>query len=247
MRSSPMSIWTMPAEPAGGEPAARPAGVRTRTRSQTSARSVAADRQRNRGLWQCRQNHGHPRRDAARTHGESRPRDGCGSRYRGWYPAQHPQCSRTRLPPSMRIRAGIRMSLLRRGPGPQSSRDREYSNLRWPLPDSTSRRASKRSGRCRHSTPGPSAFRSSVNEVMHPSSSRKRSASSRSTTASFSPASSRGSTTRRIVGELADLYLEDGPDLDLREREDHRQFLRSILTSIVVGYETYFRRSGELS
>ena len=68
------------------------------------------------------------------------------------------------------------------------------------------------------STQGPSAFRSSVSEMMHPSSSRKRSASSRSTITSFSPASSKGSTTRRIVGDLADLYLEDGPDQDLRER-----------------------------
>jgi glyoxylase-like metal-dependent hydrolase (beta-lactamase superfamily II) len=56
-----------------------------------------------------------------------------------------------------------------------------------------------------------------------------------------------GLDTRRIVGDLADLYLEDGPDQDLLERQDHGQFLRSMLTSIVVGYETYFRRSGKLS
>jgi glyoxylase-like metal-dependent hydrolase (beta-lactamase superfamily II) len=56
-----------------------------------------------------------------------------------------------------------------------------------------------------------------------------------------------GLDTRKIVGELADLYLEDGLNLELVERADHHQFLRSMLTSIVVGYETYFRRSGELS
>jgi glyoxylase-like metal-dependent hydrolase (beta-lactamase superfamily II) len=56
-----------------------------------------------------------------------------------------------------------------------------------------------------------------------------------------------GLGTRQIAAELADLYLEDALNPDLREREDHGQFLRSMMTSIVVGYETHFRRSGKLS
>jgi len=56
-----------------------------------------------------------------------------------------------------------------------------------------------------------------------------------------------GLGTRQIATELADLYLEDGLNPDLREREDHGQFLRSMMMSIVAGYETYFRRSGKLS
>jgi hypothetical protein len=56
-----------------------------------------------------------------------------------------------------------------------------------------------------------------------------------------------GLGTRQIAAELADLYLEDALNPDLREREDHGQFLRSMMTSIVIGYETHFRRSGKLS
>ena len=56
-----------------------------------------------------------------------------------------------------------------------------------------------------------------------------------------------GLDTRRIVDEAAKLYLEDGLNQDLLDREAHGQFLRSMLASIVVGYETYFRRTGKLS
>jgi len=56
-----------------------------------------------------------------------------------------------------------------------------------------------------------------------------------------------GLETRRIVDDIADLYLEKLLNLELQGTEDHRGFLRSMLSSIVVGYETYFRRSGQLS
>jgi glyoxylase-like metal-dependent hydrolase (beta-lactamase superfamily II) len=56
-----------------------------------------------------------------------------------------------------------------------------------------------------------------------------------------------GLETRRIVDEVADLYLEKLLNLELQGTEDHRGFLRSMLSSIVLGYETYFRRSGQLS
>ena len=57
----------------------------------------------------------------------------------------------------------------------------------------------------------------------------------------------RGLDRRQIVDEMADLYLEDLLEAQLQGREEDRGFLRSMLGSIVVGYETYFRRSGQLS
>lgn len=57
----------------------------------------------------------------------------------------------------------------------------------------------------------------------------------------------RGLDRRQIVDEIAELHLGDLLEAHLRGREEDRGFLRSMLTSIVVGYETYFRRSGNLS
>jgi glyoxylase-like metal-dependent hydrolase (beta-lactamase superfamily II) len=57
----------------------------------------------------------------------------------------------------------------------------------------------------------------------------------------------RGLERRRIVDEIAELYLEGLLETDLRGREEDLGFLRSMLGSIVVGFETYFRRSGQLS
>jgi glyoxylase-like metal-dependent hydrolase (beta-lactamase superfamily II) len=56
-----------------------------------------------------------------------------------------------------------------------------------------------------------------------------------------------GAGTRQIIGDIADLYLAQVPGVNARAREDHGEFLRSMLTSIVVGYEMYFRRSGKFS
>ena len=56
-----------------------------------------------------------------------------------------------------------------------------------------------------------------------------------------------GLDPRRIVDDIEDLFLGDAREADLRERGNHAEFLRSMLTSIVVGYQTYFRRSGQLS
>lgn len=57
----------------------------------------------------------------------------------------------------------------------------------------------------------------------------------------------RGFRTEQIMDEIAELYLgkvlEAYPDV----RKRHGEFLRSMLMSVVVGYEIYFRRSGKLS
>jgi glyoxylase-like metal-dependent hydrolase (beta-lactamase superfamily II) len=55
-----------------------------------------------------------------------------------------------------------------------------------------------------------------------------------------------GLDTRQIVDDLANLYLEGVLKAESPEREKYDQFVRSMLISIVVGYETYFRRSGQL-
>jgi glyoxylase-like metal-dependent hydrolase (beta-lactamase superfamily II) len=57
----------------------------------------------------------------------------------------------------------------------------------------------------------------------------------------------RGLDTQQIIDDVADLYLSKVPDVNPPAREDHAEFLRSMLMSIVVGYEIYFRRSGQLS
>jgi len=56
----------------------------------------------------------------------------------------------------------------------------------------------------------------------------------------------RGLETRRIADELADLLLEDTRAANRPKSEGDREFLRSMLASIVVGYQVYFRRSGRL-
>ncbi len=56
----------------------------------------------------------------------------------------------------------------------------------------------------------------------------------------------RGLDRRQIVDDIANLYLEGVLGADSPGSEKHDQFVRSMLMSIVVGYETYFRRSGEL-
>jgi len=56
-----------------------------------------------------------------------------------------------------------------------------------------------------------------------------------------------GLGTRRIVEDIADLRPADARDAGRREEGDRGEFLRSMLTSIVVGYQTYFQRSGQLS
>lgn len=56
-----------------------------------------------------------------------------------------------------------------------------------------------------------------------------------------------GLDTRRIVDDIEALYLGGAREAGPRERGDHSKFLRSMLTSIVVGYQTYFRRSRQLS
>jgi glyoxylase-like metal-dependent hydrolase (beta-lactamase superfamily II) len=57
----------------------------------------------------------------------------------------------------------------------------------------------------------------------------------------------RGLTAGQICDEIADLYLGEvlGRGTSLEERHD--AFVRSMLMSIVAGYETYFERSGVLS
>ena len=57
----------------------------------------------------------------------------------------------------------------------------------------------------------------------------------------------RGLDTRQIVDDIADLYSGSVLNVDSRGREKHDPFLRSMLMAIVVGYETYFERSGQLS
>ncbi len=56
----------------------------------------------------------------------------------------------------------------------------------------------------------------------------------------------RGLEIRRIVDEIADLLLEDARAANRPKSEDDREFLRSMLASIVVGYQVYFGRSGRL-
>jgi glyoxylase-like metal-dependent hydrolase (beta-lactamase superfamily II) len=56
----------------------------------------------------------------------------------------------------------------------------------------------------------------------------------------------RGLDRRQIVDDIANLYLEGVLSADSPGSEKHDPFVRSMLMSIVVGYETYFRRSGEL-
>jgi hypothetical protein len=56
----------------------------------------------------------------------------------------------------------------------------------------------------------------------------------------------RGLETRRIADEIADLLLEDTRAANRPKSEGDREFLRSMLASIVVGYQVYFRRSGRL-
>jgi glyoxylase-like metal-dependent hydrolase (beta-lactamase superfamily II) len=56
-----------------------------------------------------------------------------------------------------------------------------------------------------------------------------------------------GLDTRQIVDEAVDLYLGSAQGVDPRTREQYDPFLRSMLGSIVLGYETYFRRSEQLS
>lgn len=56
----------------------------------------------------------------------------------------------------------------------------------------------------------------------------------------------RGLDRRQIVDDIANLYLEGVLSADSPGSEKHDQFVRSMLMSIVVGYETYFRRSGAL-
>ena len=60
------------------------------------------------------------------------------------------------------------------------------------------------------------------------------------------PRHEQGLETRRIADELADLLLGDAETAKPPGSEDHRGFLRSMLTSIVAGYQEYFRRSGRL-
>jgi glyoxylase-like metal-dependent hydrolase (beta-lactamase superfamily II) len=57
----------------------------------------------------------------------------------------------------------------------------------------------------------------------------------------------RGIDPRRIADELARLHQEDALSSKLSQQPDHGEFLRSMVASIVIGYETYFRRSGILS
>ena len=56
-----------------------------------------------------------------------------------------------------------------------------------------------------------------------------------------------GLDTRQIVDEAVDLYLGSAQGVDSRTREQYDPFLRSMLVSIVLGYEAYFERSGQLS
>jgi glyoxylase-like metal-dependent hydrolase (beta-lactamase superfamily II) len=56
----------------------------------------------------------------------------------------------------------------------------------------------------------------------------------------------RGLDRQQIVDDIANLYLEGVLSADSPGSEKHDQFVRSMLMSIVVGYETYFRRSGQL-
>ena len=60
------------------------------------------------------------------------------------------------------------------------------------------------------------------------------------------PRHEQGLETRRIADELADLLLGDAETAKPPGSEDHRGFLRSMLTSIVAGYQEYYRRSGRL-
>jgi glyoxylase-like metal-dependent hydrolase (beta-lactamase superfamily II) len=57
----------------------------------------------------------------------------------------------------------------------------------------------------------------------------------------------RGLDRQQIVGDIASLYLEGVLSADSPGSEKHDQFVRSMLMSIVAGYETYFRRSRQLS
>jgi len=56
-----------------------------------------------------------------------------------------------------------------------------------------------------------------------------------------------GLDTRQIVEDVASFYLGGVLKADSPERGEYDQFLRSMLMSIVVGYVTYFERSGQLS
>jgi hypothetical protein len=56
-----------------------------------------------------------------------------------------------------------------------------------------------------------------------------------------------GLDTRQIVEDVADFYLGGVLKADSPERGEYDQFVRSMLMSIVVGYTTYFERSGQLS
>jgi glyoxylase-like metal-dependent hydrolase (beta-lactamase superfamily II) len=56
----------------------------------------------------------------------------------------------------------------------------------------------------------------------------------------------RGLSTEQIMDEIADLYLRDVLEAYPDVRKQHGEFLRSMLISVVVGYEIYFRRSGKL-
>lgn len=56
----------------------------------------------------------------------------------------------------------------------------------------------------------------------------------------------RGLERQRIVDEIASLFLEGVLSADSTGSEKDGQFARSMLMSIVAGYETYFRRSRQL-
>jgi len=56
----------------------------------------------------------------------------------------------------------------------------------------------------------------------------------------------RGLTAAQISDDLADLYLGEVLGRKASDTERHNAFVRSMLMSIVAGYQTYFQRSGVL-
>jgi glyoxylase-like metal-dependent hydrolase (beta-lactamase superfamily II) len=54
----------------------------------------------------------------------------------------------------------------------------------------------------------------------------------------------RGLTTEQIMEEVSKLHAEERPETPYDSAGDQDGFLRSMLVSIVVGYQTYFQRSG---
>jgi glyoxylase-like metal-dependent hydrolase (beta-lactamase superfamily II) len=56
-----------------------------------------------------------------------------------------------------------------------------------------------------------------------------------------------GGSTEQVIEDVADRLLEGALRGSSSEGARHREFMRGMLASIVVGYETYFRRSGRLS